>query len=140
MFNGEGRKHFLRRNGALPGCPHAVRCPVSAKIRGHAPVSAKIGSCAPGAPPSYKSAPMIKPNKSKVGNDDFEVTLQLLITLELPGVFVQFQWGFNFLQNVACKLCIQSLNLLDFRLILLNHTTNVKKKSIYQCFNSVCDY
>ena len=34
-------KHFYRSKTVVPGCAHTVRCPVSAKIKGHPPVSAK---------------------------------------------------------------------------------------------------
>ena len=33
-FQWRGRKHFLRRKPVVPWCPHTVRYPVSAKIRG----------------------------------------------------------------------------------------------------------
>ena len=39
------------KKAVAPGCPHTVRCPVPAKIRGYAPVSAKLRKTRAGAPP-----------------------------------------------------------------------------------------
>ena len=35
IFNGgAGHRHFLRRKTAMPGCPHTIRHPISAKTKG----------------------------------------------------------------------------------------------------------
>ena len=54
-FN-RGRKHFLRKKAAAPGCPHTVRHPVSAKIGEHTPVSTILkGGAHRGCPPLNSS-------------------------------------------------------------------------------------